>query len=122
VGKRRARRTYELTGTGLREFRARVTAQVEQAPAASSRFTLALAYIGILSRANATAVLRRRLAALRQERAAIPPLPRGRTEVHMIEVAYWKTVLDTEIAWLEALVRRIATRHIAWPLESGKSQ
>ena len=122
VGKRPSRRVYELTDAGLHEFRARVTAQVEQAPAASPRFTLALGYIGILSRANATAVLQRRLAALRLERAAIPSLPRGRTEVHMIEVAYWKTVLDTEIEWLDALVRRIATRDIAWPLESRKGQ
>ena len=122
VAKRPARRAYQLTDAGVHEFRARVTAQVEQAPAASSRFTLALAYIGILSRANATAVLRRRLAALRRERAAIPALPRGRTEVHMIEVAYWKTVLDSEIRWLDTFVRRIATRDTAWPLESGKGR
>jgi DNA-binding PadR family transcriptional regulator len=122
VGKWPARRAYELTDAGVREFRARVAAQVEKAPAASSRFTLALAYIGILSRANATAVLRRRLAALRLERAAIPSLPRGRTEVHMIEVAYWKIVLETEIAWLGALVRRIAARDIAWPSEPNRGQ
>jgi hypothetical protein len=67
-------------------------------------------------------VLQRRLVALRLERAAIPPLPRGRTEVHMIEVAYWKTVLDSEIGWLDALARRITTRDIAWPLESRKGQ
>jgi len=120
VGKRPARRAYELTAAGLDEFRVRVTTQVEQAPAASSRFTLALAYIGILSRTDATAVLRRRLAALRRERAAIPPLPRGTPEVHMIEVAYWKTVLDAEIRWLHTFVRRIATRDIAWPLESRR--
>ena len=96
--------------------------QLEQAPAASSGFTLALAYIGILSRANASAVLRRRLVALRAERAAIPALPRGRTEVHMIEVAYWKTVLDCEIRWLDTLVRRITTRDIAWPLDAGKER
>jgi DNA-binding PadR family transcriptional regulator len=122
VGNRPARRAYEMTDAGLHEFRARVTVQLEQAPAASSRFTLALAYIGILSRATATAVLRRRLAGLRRERAAIPPLPRGRTEVHMIEVAYWKTVLETEIGWLDTLVGRIATRDLAWPLDSRKGR
>ena len=122
MGKRPARRAYELTDAGLDEFRVRVTAQVEQAPAASSRFTLALAYIGILSRADATAVLRRRLAALRLERAAMPSLPRGTPEVHMIEVAYWKAILDAEIRWLQTFARRIATRDIAWPLESRKGQ
>ena len=120
VGKRPARRAYELTDAGLQEFRARITAQVEQAPAASSRFTLALAYIGILSRENAMAVLRRRIAALRLECAAIPPLPRGMPEVHMIEAAYWKAVLESEIGWLDSLVHRIATRDIAWPVKSKK--
>jgi len=122
VGGRPARQAYELTAAGLDEFRARVTTQVEQAPAASSRFTLALAYIGILSRRNATAVLRRRIAALRLERAAIPPLPRGMPEVHMIEAAYWKTVLDTEITWLDTFASRIATRDIAWPLDARKGR
>jgi len=120
VGKRPARRAYELTDAGLREFRTRVAAQLGQAPAASARFTLALAYVGILSRARATEVLRGRLAALRLERAAIPPLPRGMPEVHMVEGAYWTAILDTEIQWIDALVRRIATRDIAWPLEAGK--
>lgn len=115
VARRPARRAYELTDAGLQEFRARVTAQLEQAPAASFRFTLALAYIGILSRANATVVLNRRLAALRQERAAVPPLPRGMPEVHMIEAGYWKAVLETEITWLGTLVRRMDTRDIDWP-------
>jgi DNA-binding PadR family transcriptional regulator len=122
VGKRPARRAYELTDSGLDQFRARVATQVEQAPAASSRFTLALAYIGILSRRNATAVLQRRLAALRLEYAAIPPLRRGTPEVHMIEAAYWRTVLETEIAWLDTLVCRITRRDIAWPLESRKGR
>ncbi len=122
VGKRPARRAYELTDSGLREFRTRITAQLEQAPAASSRFTLALAYIGILSRSDATAVLGRRIEALRLERAAIAPPPPELAEVHMIEVAYWKTVLQNEIAWLDALVGRISTRDIAWPVESRKDK
>lgn len=115
VGKRPARRTYELTDAGLQEFRARVTAQLEQAAAASFRFTLALAYIGILSRANAMAVLRRRLASLRDELANIAPLPSGMSEVHMIEADYWKAVLENEIRWLDALVSRIDSRDITWP-------
>lgn len=122
VGKRPARRAYELTDAGLREFRARITAQLEQAPAASSRFTLALAYIGILPRADATAVLGRRIEALRLELAAIPSLPPGLAEVHMIEVAYWKTVLQNESEWLDALVKRISTRDITWPLDSRKGK
>jgi hypothetical protein len=40
----------------------------------------------------------------------------------MIEVAYWKTVLETEIGWLDTLVGRIATRDLAWPLDSRKGR
>jgi DNA-binding PadR family transcriptional regulator len=122
VGNRPTRRAYELTDAGLEEFRSRVSAQIEESPAASSRFTLALAYIGILSRAKGRAVLRRRMTSLREELEAIPPLERGPTEVHMIEVAYWKTVLESEIRWLDMLVDRIASRDIAWPLDSGRER
>jgi DNA-binding PadR family transcriptional regulator len=122
VGNRPTRRAYELTTAGLEEFRSRVSTQIEQAPAASSRFTVALAYIGILSRANARAALRRRVTSRREELDAIPPLKRGPTEVHMIEMDYWKTVLEAEIQWLDTLVDRIARRDIAWPLESGKER
>lgn len=120
VGKRPTRRAYEMTPAGLEEFRTRVTAQVEQAPAASSRFTLGLAYIGILSRTAAAAALRRRALLLEQELGAIPPLNRGRTEVHMIEMGYWKAVLETELEWIETFIERITSRDIAWPLESGR--
>ena len=122
VANRPIRRVYELTDAGLEEFRSRVSAQIEQSPAASSRFTLALAYIGILSRAKACAVLRRRVTSRREELDAIPPVERGPTEVHMIEMAYWKTVLEAEIQWLDTLVDRIASRDIAWPLESKRER
>jgi len=120
VGNRPTRTAYELTPAGLQDFRARVTAQVEQAPAASSHFTLGLAYIGILSRTAAAAALRRRALFLEQELGGIPPLNRGRTEVHMIEMDYWKAVLETEIGWIATFIERIASRDIVWPLESGK--
>ena len=120
VGKRPVRRAYELTDAGLQEFRGRIAAQLERAPAASSRFTLALAYIAILSRADAIAVLGRRIEALRLERASTPPSPPDLPEVHMIEVAYWMTVLENEIEWLDALAHRISSRDIDWPAESRR--
>ncbi len=122
AGNRPARKAYELTDAGLKEFRARVTAQIEEAPAASDRFTLGLAYIGILSRTKAAAALRRRVVARRAELDAIPTLhPRG-IEVHMIEMAYWKAVLEAEIQWLSTFINRITSRDIAWPLESRKER
>ena len=120
VGNRPARRAYELTDAGMKEFRARVTAQIEEAPAASDRFTLGLAYIGILSRTKAATALRRRVVSRRQELAAIPGIPPGEPEVHMIEMAYWKAVLEAEIRWLDTFIVRITSRDIIWPLDSRK--
>jgi DNA-binding PadR family transcriptional regulator len=122
VGNRPARKAYELTEAGLEEFRARVTAQIEEAPAASARFTLGLAYIGILSRTKASAALRRRVVSRRAELDAIPTLHPDGIEVHMIEMAYWKAVLEAEIQWLSTFIDRIASRDIAWPLESRKER
>jgi DNA-binding PadR family transcriptional regulator len=122
VGNRPARRAYELTDAGLKEFRARVTAQIEEAPAASARFTLGLAYVGILSRRRAAAALRRRVIARRGELDAIPTLHPDGIEVHMIEMAYWKAVLETEIQWLSTFIDRITSHDIAWPLESRKER
>ena len=38
----------------------------------------------------------------------------------MIEMAYWKAVLEAEIQWLDTLIDRITSRDITWPLESRK--
>ncbi len=122
VGKRPRRTVYELTDAGVEDFRERVAAQLEQAPAASTRFTLALAYVGILPRRQAATVLRKRLVLRHRERQAIPPLPRGMAEVHMIEADYWKVVLATECDWLERFINRITTGSIEWPLDSGKDR
>jgi DNA-binding PadR family transcriptional regulator len=122
VGKRPARTAYELTDAGLKEFRARVTAHIEEAPAASARFTLGLAYVGILSRARAAAALRRRVNSRRAELDAIPTLSPDGIEVHMIETAYWKAVLEAEIQWLETFIDRITSRDIDWPLGSRKER
>jgi len=122
VGNRPARTAYELTDAGMKEFRARVTTHIEEAPAASARFTLGLAYIGILSRTRAAAALRRRVVSRRAELEAIPTVYPGGIEVHMIEMAYWKAVLEAEIHWLSTFIDRITSRDIAWPIESGKER
>jgi len=120
VGNRPARRAYELTDAGMKDFRARVTAHIEEAPAASTRFTLGLAYVGILSRAKAVAALRRRVVSRRQELEAIPTVPPDGIEVHMIEMNYWKAVLEAEIQWLDTFIDRMTSGDITWPLESRK--
>ena len=122
VGNRPARQAYELTDAGLKEFRARVTAQIEDAPAASARFTLGLAYIGILPRTTAAAALRRRVVSRRAELDAISTLQPGAIEVHMIEMAYWKAVLKAEVQWLSTFIDRITSRDIDWPVEGRKER
>jgi DNA-binding PadR family transcriptional regulator len=122
VDNRPARKAYELTVAGLKEFRARVTTYIEETPAASARFTLGLAYIGILSRTKAVAALRRRVASRREELDAIPGFQPDGIELHMIETAYWKAVLEAEIQWLSTFIDRITSRDIAWPLESRKER
>lgn len=122
VGNRPARTAYALTDAGLKEFRARVAARIEDAPAASDQFTLGLAYVGILTRARAAAALRRRVVARRAELDAIPVVPPGGIEVHMIEMAYWKAVVEAEIRWLRSFIDRITSGDIAWPLESRKER
>ena len=118
VGNRPARRAYELTDAGMKDFRARVTAHIEEAPAASTRFTLGLASIGILPRTKAAAALRRRVVLRRAELDAIPTRYPDGIEVHMIETAYWKAVLAAEIQWLGTFIDRLTSCDMAWPLES----
>ena len=122
VGNRPARTAYELTDAGMKEFRACVTTHLEATPAASAAFALGLAYIGILSRTRAAASLRQRVVSRRAELDAIPTLHPGGIEVHMIEMAYWKAVLETEIQWLSTFIDRITSGDIAWPLESRKER
>ena len=38
----------------------------------------------------------------------------------MIEMAYWKAVLEAEIQWLDTFIDRITSRDIPWPLDSRK--
>jgi hypothetical protein len=58
----------------------------------------------------------------RAELDAIPILHPGGIEVHMIEMAYWKAVLEAEIRWLSTFIDRITSRDIDWPLESRKER
>jgi DNA-binding PadR family transcriptional regulator len=122
VRNRPARTAYALTDTGLNEFRARVTTHLDDAPAASEQFKLGLAYVGILSRTKAAAALRRRVVARREELDAIPVVQPGGIEVHMIEMAYWKAVVEAEIRWLTSFIDRITSGDIEWPLESRKER
>ncbi|GAA0569831.1 PadR family transcriptional regulator [Paractinoplanes ferrugineus] len=115
AGRRPARTVYELTAAGLELFRNRVGEGLGEGPPASAAFLTALAYLGILPRATAAAVLAERVERLSRELTRLPPDPPELAEIQMIEVAYWRTVLHNEITWLSTLVPRVESGDLAWP-------
>ena len=120
VGRRPARTVYELTGDGLGLFRERVEEGLRDGVPASAGFLTALAYLGVLSRVVAGEVLRGRVERLEGDLRGLPEDLTGLPEIQMIEVAYWRTVLGNEIAWLSALVARVASGDLAWPRKQAQ--
>lgn len=114
VAGRPIRRTYELTEAGYAHVREQVAADIVAARAGSTRFVLALAYIGILPAPKVADLLQQRVAALDAERQALH-VEHGLPEYQMLEVAYWQTVLTAEIRWVTTLAERLQTDAIAWP-------
>src|SRR5690242_2487403 len=74
-GRRPARTVYELTEAGIELFRERVVEGLGEGPPASAAFLTALAYLGILSRPAAAAVLGERVERLRRELDGLPADP-----------------------------------------------
>ncbi|MEV4764862.1 helix-turn-helix transcriptional regulator [Micromonospora chokoriensis] len=123
VGKRPPRTAYELTASGLADFRYKVEVGVRDTPAASVDFVMAVAYVGILPIDQAACILDGRADRLDQELAALSELPEGDVlEVHMLEVAYWRTIVATEATWIRTLLRRIRAREIGWPNQQTDQQ
>jgi DNA-binding PadR family transcriptional regulator len=105
VANRPARTAYQPTDAGIALFRSRVREGLTETTPASADFLTAVAYLGILSTAEAIAVLRARAERLRRETPVLPP---GLPEIQMIEVHYWLRVLATEITWLTETADRLA--------------
>jgi DNA-binding PadR family transcriptional regulator len=114
VGNRPPRTVFELTEAGVADFRRKVEEGLRDSQVAAVDFTMAVAYAGILPAEHATAVLSARADRLDRELAALQANPEGVAEVHMLEVAYWRTIVATEITWIRALVSRIKTHDIDW--------
>ncbi|MGC4812184.1 PadR family transcriptional regulator [Micromonospora sp. DT228] len=118
IGNRPPRTAYELTAAGLADFRHKVEAGVRESPAASVDFVMAVAYVGVLPKDQAAGILDGRADRLDQELAALSGLPDADVlEVHMLEVAYWRTIVATEATWIRTLVRRIRSHEIGWPTQ-----
>ncbi|MBE1490751.1 PadR family transcriptional regulator [Plantactinospora soyae] len=118
VGNRPPRTAYELTAAGLADFRRKVAAGVRDTAAASVDFVMAVAYVGVLPIDQAASILLGRADRLDQELAVLSEPPDGDVpEVHMLEVAYWRTIVAAEVAWIRTLVRRIRSHEIGWPTQ-----
>lgn len=113
-GNRPSRTPYTLTEAGVSNFRARVADQVRGANPGSVEFITAIAYVGILSAPDARAILTERAADLLGQRDALPAPAIGEHEIRMIEVEYWRSLLQMELDWLRALTARVDTADIEW--------
>jgi len=111
---RPTRTPYELTEAGYDHVRTKVSRDVVSARPGSKAFILAISYIAILPAGAATDALRRRLTALRSElrtASAGHSLP----EYQMLEVSYWRQLLQSDIEWVERLGERLGAGEIYWP-------
>lgn len=114
VARRPARTVYELTDAGYGHVRVRVARDIVSARAGSRSLLLALSYIAVLPAVDAADALQRRLTSLSAELArasAAHSLP----EYQMLEVSYWRELLQTEIAWMSSLRQRLIAGTIDWP-------
>jgi hypothetical protein len=95
--------------------RAKVSGDVVSARPGSKAFLLAISYIGILPRDAATEALRRRLIALHSE-LTTASAPHSLPEYQMLEVSYWRQMLQSEIDWVQKLGDRLVAGEIKWPV------
>ena len=115
VGNRPPRTVYELTEAGRADFRRKVEAGLGEGQAASADFVMAVAYAGILPADHAVSLLEARADRLDGELAGLRDRPDGVAEAHMLEAAYWRTIVTAEAAWVRTLASRIRSHDIDWP-------
>ncbi|WP_106403536.1 PadR family transcriptional regulator [Actinocorallia populi] len=115
VGKRPPRTVYELTEAGMADFRRKVEAGLGEGRAASVDFVMAVAYAGVLSADHAASLLESRAERLDRELAGLRDRPDGVAEAHMLEAAYWRTIVTAEADWVRTLASRIRSHDIDWP-------
>jgi DNA-binding PadR family transcriptional regulator len=115
VAGRPTRTPYELTDAGYEHVRTRVARDIVSARAGSKAFMLAISYVGVLPPGAATKALRRRLTALRLELTTVSAA-HSLPEYQMLEVSYWRQLLQSEIDWVETLRGRLVAGEIDWPV------
>jgi DNA-binding PadR family transcriptional regulator len=114
-GNRPPRVTYELTATGLADFRGKVEAGLRDTPPASADFVMAVAFAAILPAGQASTILDERADRLEGDLAELARQRDGVAEARMLETAYWQSIVAAEVAWARDLARRIRSQDIDWP-------
>ena len=115
VGNRPPRTTYELTDAGMADFRHKIETGLSQSQTASVDFVMAIAYAAVLPAGHAASLLEARADRLDRETAALRERPDGVAEAHMLEAAYWRTIVAAETTWIRTLAARIRIHDIDWP-------
>ncbi len=113
------RTVFATTDAGAAELRSRVEQQVADVGADHDHMAQAVAYLGLLDRARAADLLRRRAAGVREAVAGIEAgiagaADAGLPELYVVEGGYVLALRRAELAWLEDTARRIETGDLAW--------
>jgi len=110
--------TVRATASGAAALADRVAAQLREADLTGGpAFMTAFAYLGILPRDLAAAVLRERVDRMRARQQALAQVIRDAdtAEIHMIEVHYLTDRLDHDVAWLTRITDRVEAGDLAPP-------
>ncbi len=123
-GRRPERTTYRLTDVGRDAFAARLRSIIAEPATEYPQYAVAVALLHTLDRADALVQLRRRAISLAAGVAAERVIRERLTECEVHEL-YWIDVdlrvaqRETELAWTQALIERLETRQLTWPIGPG---
>ncbi|HEY0000789.1 MAG TPA: helix-turn-helix transcriptional regulator [Actinoplanes sp.] len=115
VDGRPPRVAYALTDAGFTDFRGRIEAGLRGAQPASIDFVMAVSYAAVLPAGDVADILEARADGLADDESFRSEHPPGLSEAHMLEMAYWRTVVGAEADWIGNLAARIRSRDITWP-------
>ncbi|MBO0837508.1 MAG: PadR family transcriptional regulator [Actinobacteria bacterium] len=112
------RQEFALSEAGRRTLAGRVNRDLREADLADgTAFMTALAYLGILDPTTAADALEARAERIRIEEQRLDRLlsSAGVTELHMIEVHFYRDRLRHDRTWLNTTIHRIQSEALAWP-------
>lgn len=119
-GRRPERTTYRLTDAGRDAFAQRLRAMVAEPAVEYPQYSVAVAFLHTLDRADALVQLRRRAIAL-EAAVAAENVYRDRLTDMGVHEMYWADVdlrqrqRETELDWTRRLIERLESRQLIWP-------